>query len=98
MRTFRRRWFFCCILTSQGTKQTKIKRKSFNKAYNNENMEDKDMRHIIVRSILGIIWIIVGVVGFATAKVENGLFCSVMGVLFLFTAFKMWKKNKQGEK
>ena len=56
------------------------------------------MRHIIVRSILGIIWIIVGVVGFTTAKVENGLFCSVMGVLFLFTAFKMWKKNKQGEK
>ena len=56
------------------------------------------MRHIIVRSILGLVWIIVGVAGFVSGRIENGLFCSVMGALFLFTAFKMWKKNRQNEK
>lgn len=84
-------------ITRNETNKNK-KNRSIKHIKNNENMEDKDMRHIIVRSILGIIWIIVGVVGFATAKVENGLFCSVMGVLFLFTAFRMWKKNRQNEK
>ena len=61
-------------------------------------MEDKDMRHIIVRSILGFVWIIVGIAGLAMGRIENGIFCSVMGVAFLFTAFRMWKKNRQNEK
>ncbi len=55
------------------------------------------MRHIIVRSILGIMWIIVGVVGFSTGKLQNGLFCSVMGALFLFSALKTWKSDRQNE-
>ena len=53
------------------------------------------MRHIIVRSILGIIWIIVGIIGLASGRTENGIFCLVMGVVFMVTAFTMWKKTRQ---
>ncbi len=57
------------------------------------------MRHTIVKSILGIVWIIVGIVGFTTGKIETGIFCSVIGAIFLFDAFKLWKRYmKSGKK
>ena len=56
------------------------------------------MRHIIVRTILGIIWIVVGIIGLIGRRAENGIFCLVMGAAFMFTAFSMWKKNKKEDK
>ena len=85
-------------ITRNETNKNKKQNRSIKHIKNNKNMEDKDMRHIIVRSILGIVWIIVGIAGLAMGRLENGIFCSVMGALFLFTAFRMWKKNRQNEK
>lgn len=52
------------------------------------------MRHFIIRLIIGIVWIAAAV--FSAVK-SNFLFAAiyaVLGIVFLFSAYSTWKKEK----
>lgn len=51
------------------------------------------MRHVYIRSILALVWVAVGIVS------VNMLFI-LMGLVFLYSAHAVWKKEKndRGEK
>ncbi len=54
------------------------------------------MRHMIIRGIMGLIWAAAGVFMLATGKSE-GAFSILMGAVFGYSAYTMWKKNKGAE-
>ena len=52
------------------------------------------MRHFIIRLIVGIVWIAAAV--FCGVQ-ENFMFAAIyaiLGVVFLFSAYSIWKKEK----
>lgn len=51
------------------------------------------MRHVYIRSILALIWVAVGIV-------SVNIFFILMGLVFLYSAYAVWKKEKSdnGEK
>ena len=53
------------------------------------------MRHIIVRSIMGLVWIAAGIIGMTNGNTQNGFFCLIMGAVFIISAISMWKKNRK---
>lgn len=56
------------------------------------------MRHIVVRSIMALAWIGVGVFGLVTGKGESSIFSIIMGLVFGYSAYVMWKKNREESK
>ena len=52
------------------------------------------MRHIIVRSIMGLIWIIAGIIGMVNGHAENCFLSLIVGAAFIISAVSMWKKNR----
>ena len=53
------------------------------------------MRHIIVRSFMGLVLIAAGVVMAVQGQGTNAIFPSVIGAAFLYSAVTMWKKHKK---
>ncbi len=52
------------------------------------------MRHVIIRSILGLIWLAAAIISGVSGHVETaGLYVILCGV-FLYAAFATWKKEK----
>lgn len=52
------------------------------------------MRHVIIRLLIGIVWLIAAV--FCGVQ-ENFMFAAIyaiLGVVFLFSAYSIWKKEK----
>lgn len=52
------------------------------------------MRHFYFRLILGVIFIICAVYSFITANIPFALMYVVLGGVFLYSAYTIWKKNK----
>ena len=53
------------------------------------------MRHVIIRLLIGIVWLIAAV--FCGVQ-ENFMFAAIyaiLGVVFLFSAYSIWKKEKE---
>lgn len=51
------------------------------------------MKHVIIRSIMGLIWIATGIIGLATGKGDGIVLSIIVGAAFCISAFSMWKKN-----
>lgn len=52
------------------------------------------MRHVYMRGILGLIWLVAAVISGASGNVEmTGLYV-ILGGAFLYSAFAAWKKEK----
>lgn len=58
----------------------------------------KVMRHIVVRGIMGLVWIGVGVFGLLTGKGESSIFSILIGAAFCYSSFSMWKKSREDNK
>lgn len=53
------------------------------------------MRHIIIRSIMGLVWIVAAVAMAIQGQGTNAILPSVVGAAFLYSAVSMWKKGKK---
>lgn len=52
------------------------------------------MRHFYFRLILGIVWLAVAVVSAVEANISFAALYVVLGVVFLWSAYSTWKKEK----
>ena len=52
------------------------------------------MRHFYFRLILGIVWLAAAVVSAAGANIPFAALYAVLGVVFLWSAYSIWKKDK----
>ena len=53
------------------------------------------MRHFIIRLIIGIVWLILAVFRAAELNLLLAALYAVIGVVFLFSAYKIRKKQKR---
>lgn len=56
------------------------------------------MRHFYFRLILGVAFAICAVYSFITANTSFALLYIVLGVVFLYSAYMIWKKNKDNRR
>ena len=52
------------------------------------------MRHFYFRLILGVIFVICAIYSFVTANIPFALMYVVLSGVFLYSAYTIWKKNK----
>lgn len=53
------------------------------------------MRHFYIRLILGIIFIACMIFSFFTANISFALLSLALAVVYLYSAYKLWKKDKK---
>ena len=56
------------------------------------------MRHFYFRLILGIVWLAVAVVSAVKASISFAHLYASLGIVFLWSAYSIWKKEKDKEK
>lgn len=56
------------------------------------------MRHFYFRLILGIVWLAAAVVSAVKANISFAALYASLGIVFLWFAFSIWKKEKEKEK
>lgn len=52
------------------------------------------MRHFYFRLILGIVWLAAAVVSVVKADISSAVLYVVLGIVFLWSAYSIWKKDK----
>ncbi len=53
------------------------------------------MRHFYFRLIFGIVWLIAAVISAVNANFPFAVLYVVLGVIFLWSAYSIWKKEKK---
>lgn len=53
------------------------------------------MRHFYFRLVLGIVFLLCAVYSFVTANIAFAMLYIILGAVFLFSAYTIWKKNKE---
>ena len=53
------------------------------------------MRHFYFRLIFGIVWLAAAVVSAVKANMPFATLYAVLGVIFLWSAYSIWKKEKK---
>lgn len=56
------------------------------------------MRHFYFRLVLGIMWLIGAVVSALAASIPFTVFYIVLGIVFLYSAYSVWKKEKYNQR
>ena len=52
------------------------------------------MRHFYFRLVLGIVWLIAAVVSGVSANIPFAALYVALGIVFLYSAYSIWKKEK----
>ena len=52
------------------------------------------MRHFYFRLIFGIVWLVAAVVSVVKANISFAALYVVLGIVFLWSAYSTWKKEK----
>lgn len=52
------------------------------------------MRHVWIRGIMGLIWLVAAVVSGMSGSFEMAVLYVVLGGVFLYSAYATWKKEK----
>lgn len=52
------------------------------------------MRHIIIRGIMGLIWLAAAAAGVMSGNFEMAVLYLILGAAFLYCAYAAWKKEK----
>lgn len=55
------------------------------------------MRHIYMRGVMGLIWLIAAVVCGGSRRFQMMGFYMVLAGVFLYSAYAAWKKEKDGK-
>lgn len=58
-------------------------------------LEEEIMRHFYFRLVLGIVFLLCAVYSFVTANIAFAMLYIILGAVFLFSAYTIWKKNKE---
>ena len=53
------------------------------------------MRHFYFRLIFGIVWLIAAVISVVSANIPFAALYVVLGIVFLWSAYSIWKKEKK---
>lgn len=53
------------------------------------------MRHCYFRVLLGLVWMVAAVGSVVNGKFSMAAIYGVLGVVFLYTAYTIWKKDKK---
>lgn len=56
------------------------------------------MRHIYIRSILGLIWLAAAIVTGISGMLEMAGLYVILGGVFLYSAYSLWKKGQNDGK
>ena len=56
------------------------------------------MRHSYFRLILGVVFIACMIFSFVTMNIPFALLYLALGAVFLFSAYSLWKKNKDNRR
>jgi predicted membrane protein len=56
------------------------------------------MRHFYFRLILGVVFIACMIFSFVTMNIPFALLYLALGAVFLFSAYSLWKKNKDNRR
>lgn len=56
------------------------------------------MRHFYFRLIFGIVWLVAAIVSVAGANISFAILYVVLGIVFLWSAYSIWKKEKDKDK
>ncbi|MCI8597683.1 MAG: hypothetical protein HFJ10_04475 [Lachnospiraceae bacterium] len=58
------------------------------------------MRHVCIRGMISLVWLIAAVVSGISGNLEITAFYCFLGGVFLYSAYSIWKKEKgiKGEK
>ena len=56
------------------------------------------MRHFYFRLIFGIVWLVAAVVSAVNANISFVALYVVLGIVFLWSAYSIWKKEKGEDK
>ena len=59
--------------------------------------EGNKMRHMYIRGILAVIWLAAAVVSGVVGRFEMALLYVVLGGVFFYSAYRVWKKEKDEE-
>ncbi len=52
------------------------------------------MRHVYIRGIISLIWLVAVVISGVSGKLENVALYVVLGGVILYSAYAAWKKEK----
>lgn len=52
------------------------------------------MRHVYIRGILGLIWLVTAIVSGMSGHLEMMILYLILGGVFLYSAYATWKKNQ----
>ena len=52
------------------------------------------MRHVVIRGLLGLLWLVAALVSGQSENFEMGGFYVLLGGVFLYSAFTTWKKER----
>lgn len=53
------------------------------------------MRHIVIRSIMSLVWVVAAIAGFAKGNLGLAIIYAIVGVAFGLNAWKQYKKLKE---
>ncbi len=56
------------------------------------------MRHFYFRLIFGIVWLAAAVVSAVKSNLSFAALYVVLGIVFLWSAYSIWKKDKDNER
>jgi hypothetical protein len=59
--------------------------------------EELRMRHVYIRSMLSLIWFVTAIVCGISGNLEMAVLYVGIGLGFLYSAYAMWKKEKDGK-
>lgn len=52
------------------------------------------MRHVVIRGLLGLLWLVAALVSGQSENFEIAAFYVLLGGVFLYSAFTTWKKER----
>ena len=52
------------------------------------------MRHVVIRGLLGLLWLVAALVSGQWENFEMAAFYVLLGGVFLYSAFTTWKKER----
>lgn len=53
------------------------------------------MRHVVIRGLLGLLWLVAALVSGQSENFEMAAFYVLLGGVFLYSAFTTWKKERE---
>ena len=55
------------------------------------------MRHVYIRGLVGVIWLVAAVVSGISGSIEMAVLYVILGGVFLHSAYTIWKQEKDNQ-